>query len=164
MDEDRIMTERVQLEIWTTVLLGIVGQLQTTRQEKLFSRLEINRSQFTVLHHFSHTPERSWTVSELAAVMEMNQPGITKIIQRLVAKKMLVAHADAQDSRKKQLKITQSGLNFCSQTLLLLLPDVQQIFADWDDSALIDLEAHLEKLKDWLDNNRDTVILPRADE
>lgn len=154
------MTERVQLEIWTTVLLGIVGQLQTTRQEKLFSKLEINRSQFTVLHHFSHTPERSWTVSELAAVMEMNQPGITKIVQRLVAKKMLVAHADARDSRKKQLEITQSGLEFCNQTLLLLLPDVQQIFADWDDSALIDLEAHLGKLKDWLDNNRDTVILP----
>ena len=154
------MTERVQLEIRTIVLLGIIGQLQTTREEKLFAGLEINRSQFAVLNHFTHTPERSWTVSELAEVMEMNQPGITKIVQHLLTKKMLATHVDQQDSRKKQLKITPAGLQYCGQTLSLLLPDIQQIFAGWDDSTLIGLQTHLEKLKDWLDDNRDTVILP----
>lgn len=154
------MKERIELEFRVMVLLGIIEQLKTTREEKLFGQLEINRSQFAVLNHFTHNPERHWTITELCDVMEMNQSGITKVVQRLVEKKLLVANPDKQDSRKKQLSITPEGLRYCEYTVSLLMPDVHQVLGDWSDTELADFRKHLEKLKNWLDDHRDTVILP----
>lgn len=143
------------------LLLGIIEQLKATREEKLFAELEINASQFAVLNHFTHTPERQWTVSELCSVMEMNQPGITKIVQRLNEMKLLATTADKKDARKKKLRITTKGLEYCEYTVSLLMPDIHQMLADWPDDELADFSQHLDKLKGWLDDHRETVILPK---
>jgi len=142
------------------VLLGIIEQLKGTREEKLFSHLEISSSQFAVLNHFTHDPKRAWTVTQLRKVMEMNQPGITKVVQRLVEHKLLATTTDKKDARRKQLKITSKGLKYCEHTARLLMPDIHQVMGHWQDDELADFSKHLEKLKCWLDENRDTVILP----
>jgi DNA-binding MarR family transcriptional regulator len=77
---------RQQTEVRMTVLLGIIQQLLTTRQNRLFAHRELNLSQFGLLNHFTHDPERNWTITELVEVMEMNQPGITKIASELLDK------------------------------------------------------------------------------
>ena len=40
------------------------------------------------------------------------------------------------------------------------MPDVHQVLEDWGDTELADFRNHLEKLKNWLDDRRDTVIIP----
>lgn len=155
------MNKRIQQEYRIIVLLGIIEQLKGTREEKLFAELEINSSQFAVLNHFTHQPERQWTVSELCNVMEMNQPGITKIVQRLIEKRLLATTADKKDARKKQLRITDMGLEYCEYTVSLLMPDIHQVLEHWPDDELADFSKHLDKLKCWLDDHRDTVILPK---
>ena len=154
------MNKRIQQEYRIILLLGIIEQLKGTREEKLFGELEISASQFAVLSHFTHNAQRQWTVSELCNVMEMNQPGITKIVQRLIEKKLLATTADKADARKKQLRITKRGLEYCEYTVSLLMPDIHQVLGHWPDEELADFSKHLEKLKCWLDDNRDTVILP----
>ncbi|MBV1959914.1 MAG: MarR family transcriptional regulator [Pseudomonadales bacterium] len=154
------MNKRTQQEYRVILLLGIIEQLKGTREEKLFSELEISPSQFGVLNHFTHNPDRRWTISELCNVMEMQQPGITKIVQRLTEKKLLTTTADKTDARKKQLQITDRGLKYCEYTVSLLIPDIHQVLEDWQDDELAEFSQHLEKLKCWLDDNRDTVILP----
>ena len=154
------MNTRTQQEYRVILLFGIIEQLKNTREEKLFRELEIKPSQFALLSHFTHNPEREWTVSELCDVMEMNQPGITKIVQRLTEKDLLTTTTDRIDARKKRLRITDTGLEYCEYTASLLMPDIHQMLADWQDDELVDFSRHLEKLKCWLDDHRDTVILP----
>ena len=151
------MENRPQTEIRLMVLFGILQQLMTTRQNKLFSHLELTPSQFGVLNHFTHKPERSWMVTELAEVMEMNQPGITKIVNVLIDKKLLVTEPDKSDRRKRHLKITDQGLKTCQNTLQSLLPDISHIFEQWQDDDLSELQLHLEKLMTWLDNHREDI-------
>ncbi len=79
------MSSREQDEARLIVVMGIIQQLMTTRKNKIFASLDINVSQFGLLTHFTHNPTRSWTISELATVMEMNQPGITKLASALLA-------------------------------------------------------------------------------
>jgi DNA-binding MarR family transcriptional regulator len=86
--------------------------------------------------------------------MEMNQPGITKVVTQLVDKGLILATPDTSDRRKKHLKITEKGLKICSITLNLFEPDIQNIYSSFANDELSELERHLEKLMAWLDNNR----------
>ena len=148
------MTSREQKETRTIIVLGIIQQLMTTRTNKLFRKLAITTSEFGVLSHFSHNPARSWTVSELADVMEMNQPGITKLVANLINKSALSVKVDEFDKRKRHLTITKQGLQLCADTLKKLQPDISHCFSEWQDEELTQLLANNEKLMKWLDNNR----------
>ena len=82
------------------------------------------------------------------------------MVQRLVDMQLLTTTPDDTDSRKKRLSITPEGLQYRDYTVSLLIPDTHQILDNWDDAELKDFRKHLEKLKDWLDDHRDTVVLP----
>ena len=151
---EKELTDREQTQVRMTVLLGIIQQLMTTRQNRLFEGRELTLSQFGVLNHFTHTPERSWTVTDLAEVMEMNQPGITKIVTVLVNQGLLLSTADESDKRKRYLKISTKGLMLCGDTFESLLPEISQVFGEWDDNSLGQFHQHLEALMSWLDANR----------
>lgn len=148
------LTEREQTQVRMTVLFGIIQQLMTTRQNRLFEGRELTLSQFGVLNHFTHAPERSWTVTDLADVMEMNQPGITKIVTVLVNQGLLSSTADKSDKRKRYLRITKKGLRLCRETFRSLLPEISQVFGSWDDDSLKQFHQQLERLMSWLDSNR----------
>ena len=148
------MNDRQQNEARVMVLLGIINQLMSTRFSKLFHDKPLNQSQFGVLNHFTHTPDRSWQISDLANVMEMNQPGITKIVTLLLDRKLLTATTDKNDKRKKHLTITAKGITLCQEMIQALLPDVSRTFAKWEDDELMDFSGQMEKLMQWLDNNR----------
>lgn len=151
---EKELDQREETQVRMTVLLGIIQQLMTTRQNRLFEGMQLTLSQFGVLNHFTHDPDRSWTVTELADVMEMNQPGITKIVTILLDKGFLSATADKLDRRKRYLKITKKGQVLCDETFRSLLPEISQVFSEWDDRALKQFHRHLEKLTCWLDSNR----------
>ena len=151
------MSTRTESEIRVAILFGILQQLMTTRQNKLFANLSITSSQFGLLVHFTHNPTRSWLVSELANVMEMNQPGITKVVTQLVDKGLLLATPDKIDGRKKHLTITDKGLKTCLKTMNFFEPDLQNIYSSFANDELSELEQRLEKLMTWLDSNRDNI-------
>ncbi len=80
------MNSRQKNETRIMIVLSIIQQLMTTRSNKIFKNLPLNSSEFGLLSHFSHNPQRSWTVSELAEVMEMNQPGITTLVSYVIGR------------------------------------------------------------------------------
>ena len=151
------MDNRQQTEARIVVVMGILQQLMGTRQNKLFARQPLTTSQFGVLNHFTHNPDRSWLISELAHVMEMNQPGITKTVSVLLDKGLLHSSPDKDDGRKRHLKITQQGLSTCKNIMMSLLPDISHCFGDWQDGDLTALNSQLETLMKWFDNHRDDI-------
>jgi DNA-binding MarR family transcriptional regulator len=148
------MIPRQQNEQRLMIVTGIIQQLMNTRTHKLFKKFTISTSEFSLLSHFSHRPERSWTISELVEVMEMNQPGITKLVASLTEKSALSAEIDAFDKRKRHLTITKQGLQLCAESMDKLQPDISLCFADWQDKDLQQMLEHSEKLMKWLDENR----------
>jgi DNA-binding MarR family transcriptional regulator len=150
------LNQRQQTQVRMTVLLGIIQQLMTTRQNRQFEGKELTLSQFGLLNHFTHEPDKSWTVTDLVDVMEMNQPGITKIVTMLVNKNLLSSTPDELDKRKRYLNITHKGLALCDDTFKSLLPEISNVFGEWDDDSLKQFHQQLEKLMGWLDANRIT--------
>lgn len=151
------MSSRKETEVELMVSLGIVRQLMASREAKLFVDLSLNPSQFGVLNHFTHDPKRSWTVTELAGVMEMNQPGITKIVTVLIDRGLLRSEFDKDDKRRRYLKISAQGMRLCDDIISSLGPDISHVFVDWDNAELSQMHQHMEKLMRWLDEHRDDI-------
>ena len=136
------------------ILVGIINQLATTRLNRVLSELDLPMAQFSLLTHFSHNPQRGWTVTRLAKVMEVNQPAMTKTTQRLLKKGYLSIQQAQSDKRIKNFFVTGSGLQTLSSAWEKLAPDMQDLRSSWQESDVEKLQELLEKLKTQLDDSR----------
>ena len=136
------------------ILVGFINQLATTRLNRVLSELDLPMAQFSLLTHFSHNPQRGWTVTRLAKVMEVNQPAMTKTTQRLLKKGYLSIQQAQSDKRIKNFFVTGSGLQTLSSAWEKLAPDMQDLRSSWQESDVEKLQELLEKLKTQLDDSR----------
>lgn len=142
-----------QVLIW----LGVTNQLTTTRFNQLMSESNLPLPQFAMLNHFSRDPQQQYTVTQLASAFQANQPAITKTVQHLISKGYLAVQVSQEDKRVKYHSITAAGLAAHQQAIDRILPDAQLIFAQWSAEEIETLHQSLYRLKNWLDDHRDTV-------
>jgi len=147
--------EKQELPTKILISLGIIHQLNNAWLAKALTPLGLNQSQFNLLNHFAHQPQRQQTISQLAQVMQMNQPGITKVVNKLVEMKMIEITKDEQDGRKKWIKINANGLEKVENAHASFTPKLNSCFQQWEEPEMQQMLQHLDKFKHWLDNNRD---------
>jgi DNA-binding MarR family transcriptional regulator len=131
--------------------IGIIDQLATTRASRTLAVLKLPFPQFVMLNHFSHRPQEAKTVTSVAAALQQPQPGVTKTIQKMIARKLLKADPAPGDARSKLLTITPRGLDLHARAVTAFLPNFADVYSGWDDSEMADLFAKLDRLKVWLD-------------
>ncbi|MDW6004076.1 MarR family winged helix-turn-helix transcriptional regulator [Vibrio mangrovi] len=136
------------------ISLGIVHQLTDSFLTKQLAPHGINQSQFHVLTHFSRHKEQPCTISQLAQVMQMNQPGITKVINKLDEMGLIDIEKDAFDGRKKWITVNDKGLEKLAAAYESFAPRMAEMFADWNEQEMIQTLQQIDKLKNWLDNHR----------
>lgn len=133
---------------------GIIAQLSRSRANHYLSEQELPFPLFVLLGHFCHDPEREWTVGQLAAAFEVQQPGMTKQVRKLLDLKLLRSRDDDSDKRIRWLGVTPAGQKLRQELVSQLAPDQKAIFASWTPEEIADLQRLLGKLKNWLDDNR----------
>ncbi|MDN3680861.1 MarR family winged helix-turn-helix transcriptional regulator [Vibrio tapetis subsp. quintayensis] len=151
-----MLEEKQQISLKLMTSLGIINQLTDAWLSKALIPHGINQSQFNLLVHFSHHPEREQTISQLAEVMQMNQPGITKVVNKLVDMGLVGIRKDSHDGRKKWISINQNGLDKSQSAFMSFLPMVDRCFEGWDAKQLNEMLAYSQRLQTWLDDNRDS--------
>jgi DNA-binding MarR family transcriptional regulator len=131
--------------------IGIIDQLATTRATRVLAELKLPFRQFVMLNHFSHRPAEAKTVTSVASALQQPQPGTTKTIQKMVARKLLKVERAPGDARSKLVTITQKGLDLHSRAVAAFVPSFADVYSGWDDAEMADLFAKLDRLKIWLD-------------
>lgn len=142
-----------QILIW----IGVVNQLNTTRFNQRMTESSLPLPQFTMLNHFSRNPQQGRTITQLASAFQANQPAITKTVQHLLKKGFLAVQVSQEDKRIKYHFITEAGLKAHQKAIAHIIPDAQLIFAEWSSEEIDSLHQSLFRLKNWLDDHRDTV-------
>ena len=132
----------------------IAHDLLSYQIEKALRPLELNLTQMSLLNHFSWHPEKTQTITELAKVMGINQPGVTKAVNALVDKRCLIKENFAEDARVKLVKITSAGLSLLNQARAACYPVIEQVFGVLDDTELQAFTGSLNKIKTYLDSHR----------
>ena len=131
--------------------IGIIDQLATTRATRVLNELKVPFPQFVMLNHFSHRPQEATTVTGVASALQQPQPGITKTIQKRVARKRLRADPAPGDKRSKLITITPKGLDLHARAVAAFVPQFAEVYSGWEDAEMADLLAKLDRLKVWLD-------------
>ena len=132
--------------------IGIINQLSTARASRTLAELKLPFPQFIILNHFSHRPHEAKTVTGVASAMQQPQPGVTKTIQKMVARKFLRVDPAHGDGRSKLLTITPKGLEIQARAIAAFVPRFSDVFAGWEDAEMADLFAKLDRLKVWMDS------------
>ncbi len=135
-------------------LLGIVTQLYTTRMETLFNTQGFTLSQFALLTHLARSNKNIHSISDLTEAMEINQPGVSKIVQKLYEQGYLEVSTNKFDTRKREVRITTQGRNKLIQVGKAIYPDLATWFKDWQEADKQSFTTHLKTLAQWLDKNR----------
>ncbi|NJL89535.1 MAG: MarR family transcriptional regulator [Coleofasciculaceae cyanobacterium SM2_1_6] len=142
-----------QVLVW----IAVTNQLTTTRFNHLMTENSLPLPQFSMLNHFSRNPQQGQTVTQLTSAFQANQPAITKTVQHLIKKGYLDVQGSQEDKRVKYHFITKAGLEAHRQAIAHIMPDAQLIFAEWSPEEVDTLHQSLFRLKNWLDDHRDTV-------
>ncbi|MGI9432100.1 MAG: MarR family winged helix-turn-helix transcriptional regulator [Myxococcota bacterium] len=145
-----------QILVWC----GVVAQLTRTRANRILRDAELPYPLFVLLRHFCHDPAREWTVSQLTAAFETEQPGMTKKVQKLRALGLLASRRDDADRRQRWLKVTPAGVRLRNKLVKRLEPDRDHIFRGWSRAQISQLHRSLDRLRTELDAERDGVVVP----
>jgi DNA-binding MarR family transcriptional regulator len=135
--------------------IAIVDQLATTKANRMLDAIDLPMPQFTVLNHFAHRPREPRTVGGIAAAFQQPQPGVTKTVQKLLDKGYLEAEPDSRDGRVKRLRLTPTGSAAHEAARQRLAPDIAAVFTGWREQELETLLGLLDRLKTYLDRERD---------
>lgn len=134
--------------------LGISNQLYTTRMNTLLKPQDLNLSQFSLLNHLNRSSKTIHSINDLTEAMEINQPGVTKIVQKLHSAGLIDVSKNKTDSRKREVSITSKGQEKVMKVNMALLPDVQSWFQDWEEIELQQFISYTQRLATWFDQNR----------
>jgi len=131
--------------------IGMIEHLSRTRASRGLAAVGLPFAQFVVLNHLQWRPNETQTVSRIAVALQQPQPGVTKTVQKLIAKKYVRARPSPDDARSKELFITPKGIEVHRKALHSLVPSYQDLFASWSEVEMEDLFQKLDRLKGWLD-------------
>ena len=135
--------------------IGIIDQLASTEANQVLRPLGLQLPQFVLLNHFSHRPDETRTVTGVARALQQPQPGVTKNVQKLVAKGWLRERTNGGDGRSKLLVLTPAGLAKHRAAVAALTPSLARAFDDWSERDQRLLFTMLDRLKLWFDRERD---------
>ena len=134
--------------------IGIINQLSSTLANHMLEPLDLPLPQFTLLNHFGHRPKEGKTITGIARAMQQLQPGISKTVQKLIAKGYLEWRPNPEDGRSKLLFLTPAGRRVHAGAVAMIGEALAGPFEGWTQTELEDLFAQLDRLKVWFDDNR----------
>ena len=97
---------------------------------ELFDRHQLTAIEFEVLRHLAGEPDSRLRMSEVAALTRFSQSGMTRVIDRLQQRGLVLREACGEDRRSWYSVITQPGLDRLRATLPEYLDLIQRFVVD----------------------------------
>jgi DNA-binding MarR family transcriptional regulator len=143
----------------TSKWLSIVSLLYVSRIESLLAKHDLTFGQFSILNHICRPDLAEGTsVSEIAAVVSLKQPAVTKAMAKFEIMGLVHLEANDHDLRAKRIKVTKKAQTTLQKIQKTVAPDLAQIFGQLTPESLERLNSQLMKLGRWLDKNRNNII------
>lgn len=133
--------------------IGIVDQLAGTAFERVLPH-GLTRAQFTVLNHCVRLGDNK-TPGELASAFQLTRGTLTSTLARLEDKGFITLSADPDDGRSKRVLLTKTGRAAREDCVKAAWPLLTRSRAALTRDEFESLLPIMEKLRQWLDENRD---------
>ena len=120
----------------------------------LLGAYDMTPTQFALLNHLGRQQGQRQTISALANVLEVNQPGVTKIVKKMTSLGLVQVEKDEADSRRKYVSIAPAGGEMIGRVYQAFAPEYVAMFESWETEEMATFVAQLARLGGWLDENR----------
>jgi DNA-binding MarR family transcriptional regulator len=132
--------------------IAAIGQLARNRLERALPD-GLSQAQFSLLVRLAHHGAEESPV-ELAQAFQVTKGAITNTLQRLGAQGFVTVTDDADDGRRKRVRITAAGLAACDHGLKAARPAMDALRARFTDDEFAGALPFLTDLREWLNENR----------
>jgi DNA-binding MarR family transcriptional regulator len=104
------MTDKaIAVEAWEALFRAQVSILRRLNAE--FPTSEISFTEYDVLLNLSRAPERRMRIRDLIPHLLLSQPSVSRLIDRLTARRLVEKLADTNDARGTIVALTPEGLH-----------------------------------------------------
>jgi len=132
--------------------IAAIGQLARNRLERALPD-GLSQAQFSLLVRLAHHGAEESPV-ELAQAFQVTKGAITNTLQRLEAQGFVTLTDDADDGRRKRVRITPAGLAAHDRGLKAARPAMEALRGRFTDAEFEAALPFLSDLRAWLDENR----------
>ena len=127
--------------------MGIASQLYVGFIERNLAPHGLSYGQFTILIHLTNRPSGyPARVSDVANAVEVNQPAVTKTVQKFENLGWVKVLRDGKDHRSKRIQLTPMGYTAAQKIQQSFGPAFTHLIQGWTPEHLANLTADLGKL------------------
>lgn len=104
-----ILQSDLSTENKVMMLIGCIAQEQKVMLERLLEPVGLSVLQSSILHALDYGPEEGLTVGDLKARMLDDNPNVSRTLNLLVERGLVVKRRSAEDQRVVHVAITEAG-------------------------------------------------------
>lgn len=131
-DKKKIYASDVSMQNKAALLTICTAQELQNKVQSLLKKHDISFTQLTILHILDEQPNENMTVNQIRQLMVYDSPNVSRSLNKLAEKKLVLKNRSTKDQRVVYISITDEGKTFhteCDQQLfgenLLDLPDIE---------------------------------------
>ena len=114
--------------------------------------VRLDRAGVALLHKLSAGGD-SLRITDLAELLGVDAPTVTRKVQQLEREEMVVRHTDPQDRRATRIRLTPAGRRTLDRVMRARRAWLERILEGWDDHDLSTLAALLGRFGDDLERD-----------
>jgi len=141
------VSSRRAVAAWESLFRAQVHVMRALSTE--FPSKEISLNEYDVLFNLTRQPDRRARLRDLNKHVLLTQPSVSRLIDRLVSRGLVVKSEDPTDARGTVIAITDDGYDMFRRVALHHMETISQHVGDaLDDDELDQLTALCDKLRD----------------
>lgn len=121
--------------------------------------IRLDRAGYALLFKLYRHPNEPLRVSDLAELLGIDTPAVTRKVQQLERMGYVTSVPDVDDKRAKRISLTRSGEKTTDRMLAAIYKRLARLFEGWDEdefaSFVTSLERFAESLTAEMENDRD---------
>jgi DNA-binding MarR family transcriptional regulator len=143
---DSRQLDRLELAAWRGMLFAY-RDMTTAIDERLEREHDLSLSSYEVLLLLSRAPERSMRMGQLADGLLLSRSGLTRLVDRMVARGLVERHTCSEDRRGTWARLTEAGAERFREARPTNLAAIREQFVSkLDEDDLERLASIWEKL------------------
>jgi DNA-binding MarR family transcriptional regulator len=149
----------VQIQGYLQIVSQSMNQVRAHEHLLKAAGVRIDKAGIALMFKLQRHGESALRVTDLADLLGVDTPTVTRKVQQLEKLDFVVREADAEDGRATRIQLTQDGRDALERVLVAHRDFLARVFTTWNNEDLTLFAAQLERFSETvrieMENNRD---------
>lgn len=149
----------VQIQGYLQIMSQSLNQVRAHEHLLKAAGVRIDKAGIALMFKLQRHGDSALRVTDLADLLGVDTPTVTRKVQQLEKLDFVVREADAEDGRATRIQLTQAGRDALERVLVAHREFLARVFSTWNNEDLTTFAGLLERFSETvrieMENNRD---------